>query len=249
MKITIFLMCYNEELLLPYTLKHYQDRFPSAKFVLVDNYSKDSSCEIAKENGVEIRQFDSGDKQCEEYMLYIRNTIWNDVKEGWVLMCDMDEWLEMTESQLMEEEERGSTIITTNGFSIIGNSKMSDLSDFDLFKYDKGIWDTNYSKRVLFKVPNVKINYWWGCHKCFPEGNIKYSDIGYTLKHMNYLGVEYLVEKHSRRYFRNEVMRSKGMNGHYTLEIDKIKVIFDKWLPQIVQMSIPPNENSWAYVT
>ena len=54
-------MCYNEELLLPYTLKHYRDRFPSAKFVLVDNYSTDRSCEIAKDNGVEIRQFNSAE--------------------------------------------------------------------------------------------------------------------------------------------------------------------------------------------
>jgi phosphotransferase system glucose/maltose/N-acetylglucosamine-specific IIC component len=33
MNITIFLLCYNEELLLPFALKHYRDRFPTAKFV------------------------------------------------------------------------------------------------------------------------------------------------------------------------------------------------------------------------
>jgi glycosyltransferase involved in cell wall biosynthesis len=248
MKITIFLMCYNEELLLPYTLKHYRDRFPSAKFVLVDNYSTDRSCEIAKENGVEIRQFNSGDKQCEEYMLHIRNTIWNDVTEGWVIMCDMDEWLEINEQQLTEEEEKGVTIITTNGFSILGNSGTTDLSDIDLFNYDKGIWDLNYCKRILFRVPDVRINYWWGCHQCFPAGNVKYSEAGYTLKHMNYLGLEYLIEKHRKRYYRNDVMRSRGMNGHYTLEVEKVKAIFDNWMSKSVSMHIKPTEGDWKIV-
>ena len=80
MNISIFLLCYNEELLLPYTLKHYKDRFPTAKFVLVDNYSTDRSCELAKENGMEIRQFQSSNCQNEETMMYIRNNIWNDIK-------------------------------------------------------------------------------------------------------------------------------------------------------------------------
>ena len=30
-------MCYNEEVLLPHTLQHYKNKFPNARFVLVDN--------------------------------------------------------------------------------------------------------------------------------------------------------------------------------------------------------------------
>ena len=133
MKINIFLLCYNEELLLPLTLKFYRQRFPSAKFILVDNYSTDRSCDIAKENNMEIRQFLTQDCQNEEIMMHIRNTIWNDVTDGWIIMCDMDEWLEITEEQLFEEENRGTTIITTKGINIVGESKKIDLSDIDIF--------------------------------------------------------------------------------------------------------------------
>jgi glycosyltransferase involved in cell wall biosynthesis len=237
MKITIFLMCYNEELFLLKTIKHYRDRFPNAKFVLVDNYSKDDTCKIATENGIEIRQFDSGDKQCEEYMMYIRNNIWNDVTDGWVIMCDMDEWLDITEEQLKEEEAKGVTIITTKGINIVADSKTIDLSDIDLYSLDEGVWENDFSKRVLFKVPDVRINYWWGAHQCFPEGNVKYSENEYVLKHMNYLGADYLEEKHRRRYERNEVMRNKGMNVHYFNERDKVINIFNSIYEKRVKLS------------
>lgn len=220
--ITIFLLCYNEELLISFTLKHYKDRFPTAKFVLVDNYSTDRSCEIAKENGMEIRQFESSNCQNEETMMHIRNNIWNDITSGWVIMCDMDEWLEISEKDLINEEEKGTTIITTKGYNIIGNSKTTDLSDIDLFTLNEGMEDNNFSKRILFKVPDVRINFWWGAHICHPVGNVKYSEKIYNLKHMNYLGADYLVEKHRKRYERNELMRYRGMNKHYSNERDNV---------------------------
>jgi glycosyltransferase involved in cell wall biosynthesis len=222
MNITIFLLCYNEELLLPLALKHYRDRFPTAKFVLVDNYSTDNSHNIAKENDMEIKQFESSNCQNEETMMHIRNNIWRDVTSGWVIMCDMDEWLEITEKDLINEEEKGTTIITTNGFNIVGNSKTIDLSDIDIFSLNEGVYNDNFSKRILFKVPDVEINFWWGAHTCRPLGNVIYSENIYILKHMNYLGAEYLVEKHRKRYARNELMRYRGMNGHYSNEQEKV---------------------------
>ncbi len=234
-------MCYNEELLLPQTLKHYRDRFPTAQFVLVDNLSTDRSCEIAKENGMEIRPFDSGNKQCEEYMLHIRNTIWNDVSDGWVIMCDMDEWLDITEEELQQEQNNGVTIITTKGINIVGDSKTIDLSDIDLSSLSEGVWSDDFSKRILFKVPDVRINFWWGSHKCFPQGNVKFSERNYILKHMNYLGQEYLVEKHRKRYARNELMRYKGMNNHYLNEHDKVVSVYKSIYDARVSLSTCPD--------
>ncbi len=229
-------MCYNEELLLPFTLKHYRNRFPSAHFVLVDNNSTDRSHEIAKENNMEIRYFDSENKQCEELMMHIRNTIWNDIQDGWVIMCDMDEWLEINEEQLLQEELKGTTIITTEGFEIIGDSTIQDLSDINIFELNKGVRSEDISKRILFKVPDVKINFWWGAHKCFPQGNVKYSESKYILKHMNILGQEYLIKKYKNRYDRNHKMRSRGMNCHYLIDHEKIIQYFNDMYKQRIDL-------------
>ena len=49
---------------------------------------------------------------------------------------------------------------------------------------------------------------------------------------MNFLGAEYLVEKHRKRYERNELMRYRGMNRHYSNEkakvIDSFNTMYNK---------------------
>ena len=52
----IFLLCYNEELMLPHTLKHYKTRFPNATITIFDNYSTDRSKQIAEEAGCLIQK-------------------------------------------------------------------------------------------------------------------------------------------------------------------------------------------------
>jgi hypothetical protein len=148
----------------------------------------------------------------------VRNTIWKQAKDGWIIMADMDEWLVITEKELEEEDRKGTTILTTQGFQIVGDSQTAALSDVTyttLSDLRHGFLDEHFSKRVLFKIPEVDIRFGWGSHTCDPVGTVVYSERTYLLKHMNYLGLPYLLEKHRRRYARNEHSRSRGMNGHY----------------------------------
>ena len=116
--------------------------------------------------------------------------------KGWVIMCDMDEWLDMTEEQLEEEDRKGTTIITTKGFNMVGESKKFDCSDIDLFEIKKGFYDENMSKRICFKYPEVSsIEFWYGAHLCFPQGHIVYSSESFLLKHYDILGEEYIIDK------------------------------------------------------
>ena len=113
MQVSIFLLCYNEELMLPYTLKHYRTRFPSATITIFDNYSTDRSATIAEEAGCRVIKYDSKEQQDEKLLIWIRSHLWKDyVDKGWVIMCDMDEWLNATEEDLKVEEAKGTTILT-----------------------------------------------------------------------------------------------------------------------------------------
>jgi len=235
MSISIFLLCYNEELMLPHTLKHYRTRFPNASITIFDNYSTDRSATIAEEAGCRVIKYDSKEQQDEKLLIWIRSHLWKDyVDKGWVIMCDMDEWLDATEEDLKAEEAKGTTILTTQGINMVGESTLADYSDIDLFDIKKGYLDDNMSKRICFQYPAISMEFWYGAHKCFPQGRIQYSQKTYFLKHYDFLGAEYLVAKHKRRYERNEVSRMNGINQHYMNEREKSLQIYRTALSKAV---------------
>jgi len=236
MKVHLFLLCYNEEVILPYTLRHYKKNFPNAEITIFDNYSTDRSVSIAEEQGCKIVKYDSNGQQDEVLLIGLRSHLWKKhMDKGWVIMCDMDEWLDMTEEQLEEEDRKGTTIITTKGFNMVGESKKFDCSDIDLFEIKKGFYDENMSKRICFKYPEVSsIEFWYGAHLCFPQGHIVYSSESFLLKHYDILGEEYIIDKRSKRYERNQINRMSGINGHYTFDKDTLRSVYKTYLENAI---------------
>lgn len=217
MKVNLFLLCYNEEDLLPNTLKYYRERFSDCNITIFDNYSTDQSSMIAKENGCRVVLYDTNGQQDEKRLIWVRSHMWKEyVTEGWVIMCDMDEWLDITEKELEKEDQKGTNVITTQGFNMVGESKTENAKDIDLFQINKGFYDDNFSKRICFKYPNISMEYWYGAHKAFPYGYVVYSENKYLLRHYSYLGEEYLINKNKRRYERNNMSREQGINLHYS---------------------------------
>jgi hypothetical protein len=67
------------------------------------------------------------------------------------------------------------------------------------------------------------MNYAPGSHSCKPIGKIKYSSNLYINKHMQYMGLKFITNKHVERHKRNELMRKKNWNIHYTNDVNIIK--------------------------
>lgn len=233
--INIFLLCYNEELMLPHTIHHYKTRFPSATITIFDNFSTDRSVEIATQAGCKVATYDSKGQQDEKLLVWVRSHKWKEfVQSGWVIMCDMDEWLDATEDDLRAEEIKETTILKTQGVNMVGESQVADYSDLQPADIRRGFYDDNMSKRICFFYPSISMEYWFGAHKCFPQGRVQYSEKTYLLKHYDFLGAEYLVEKHRKRYERNYLSRMNGMNGHYLNERDKTIKIYQEALARSV---------------
>jgi ribosome-associated toxin RatA of RatAB toxin-antitoxin module len=227
MDINIFLLCFNESALLPHTVNHYKKYLPSCKITIYDNESTDNSVEIAKKLGCSVVSWNSNNIHDENLQIELRNSIWKKCNSGWIIMADMDEFLCVTEIELMKENDLGTTILKIDGYDIIGESKTIDLTDVDLQKINKYIKNNYESKNLCFlREAIIDMNYGPGSHSCNPEGNIVYSSNVYINKHMSTLGLNYLINKQIKRYERNEKMRLKGWNTHYTQDIDKIKEMY-----------------------
>lgn len=237
--ITIYLLCYNEEVLLPNTIKHYRTRFPNAKFVIVNNESTDSSVKIATEAGCEIYEWPTGNISNIIKHTELKNNLWKTAETDWVIMADMDEWLEITEEQLDIESNNGVTIIRVKGIQIVAESKSLLLDDVDLHTLKNGFYDVWFDKCVCFKRSEItEMNFTRGAHKStpLPVTNRRYSKHLYYLKHMNFLGLPWYQEKIIARYNRTNFNRYRlRCSGHYT---NNIGVITERFA-RVINMSKP----------
>ena len=235
--VNVFVLCYNESILLPHTIKHYKTFLPSCKITILDNESTDNSVEIAKLYGCDVLSWSSENIINDHKYKFLKNNAWKFLKEGWVLVIDMDEWVCVTEDELIYEKSKGTTILKIQGLEMVGESNKTDLSDINLHNLKKHIENDEESKHLCFLREKINdMNYGMGAHFSFPRGIIKYSDKTYYNKHMSNLGLPFLLNKMQKRFERSEQMRKLGFATHYTNDEEKVKTIYKNMLDQCKEL-------------
>ena len=219
-RVHVFLMCHNEQTLLPFAVRHYRCCFPKCPITVFDNLSTDDSAKLAVQHMCTVVPWDSPvpGQLDEPTLTEVKNTLWRRyVQPGtWVIVCDMDEWLMADLSDLQEEDALGTTMLLTDGWQMVGESKKADLSDISPDKVTKGYREAAYSKQVCFKWDAVEPNWGHGCHEAFPTGRVVCSQRTYLLKHMSTLGGEFYAARNASRHPRMKDNREKyGWCGQY----------------------------------
>lgn len=224
-QITVFALCYNEAMMLPYFVRHYRFLFPGCKIVLYDNESTDQSVKIAGQLDCEVRTFETGGKLSDETYLAIKNNCWKTAETDWVLICDVDEHCLISRPALRDEAERGSTLIKFEGWNMV-NLK----DDLEIANIRNGVRAPSYDKAYLFNRKAIQeINYAWGCHKAYPVGNVKHSLKTYLCKHYKYINIDYMIKRHAHYAERMSDHNKKlGLGGHYEYPPDKIRAEFEE---------------------
>jgi glycosyltransferase involved in cell wall biosynthesis len=226
MNIEVYTICYNEEFMLPFFLKHYANIDGVSKIVIYDNYSTDNTIKIAKaftKCQVEIIYYDSNNQLNDEIYLNIKNDCWKKSQADWVIVCDVDELLYITNSESLLQIE--PIIFKTVGYQMISENLPSH-NDLITNQIQYGVQDDFYSKCVMFK-PNInEINFTPGCHKCFPSHEIINS--GFLLLHYKYISLDYVVDNYRLRLQRlSKVNIDKNYATHYLMTTDDIKKEFN----------------------
>lgn len=225
MKIDVFTTCYNEEIILPYFIKHYK-KFARNIFVY-DNNSNDASDYIMKASEIIVSKFDTGNKLDENVLINWRNNCWKNSNADWVIVCDTDEfiyhpnllnYLENTNNSIIfgRGYEMMSEVLPTTVGQIYDEIKTGYPTDEFISYNIEPYWKSNYSKAVLFRPSEIQeINYGPGSHYCTPIGNInanveelpveniiRYPIVkdGFKLLHYKYLSRDYVLYKNKRLY-------------------------------------------------
>lgn len=210
--IDVFAICYNEEYMLPFFIKHYKAL--GANITIYDNQSTDRSKEIIEQSGCNYRSYDSDNQIRDDLYLQIKNNCWKASKADWVIVCDIDELLEIPEHIDLSKY----SIINTNGYDMLGPPPER-----------MGVYNKMYSKHIMFRPDAInEINYKPGCHGCSPTGNVSGSKETLNLLHYKYISEDYLLERRKLYAGRlSEINKKHGWGSEYQeIEKEKISVIF-----------------------
>lgn len=203
--VTVYTVTYNEEVLIEFFIKHYRRMFPNCIIKIYDNYSTDDTVEIAKSFGCEIEYFmsqEGKDVFDDRAINEIKNNAWKNATTDWVVVCDSDELIQITQEELIEEERNGYNIIAPEGWHMINNKN----NIIDLENMERGWQDWSYSKKILFNKKFVSnMNYSYGAHTANPIGkNIKQTPPRkYVLTHYKFISKEYSKKRrdiHNKRW-------------------------------------------------
>ena len=216
MNITIHTICYNEEVILPYFIKWYRDKFPDCEIIIYDNFSTDNTVKIALENNCKVIQYDTNNKLSDSKYLEIKNNCWKDANTEWVIVCDADEFLDINSNNLNTNQ----TLFKSKGYNMCN---VDNITEYDTIRY--GIEAVQYDKVVCFNKTYIReINYTPGCHSCNPVGDVIYTDIRPKLLHMKFLNEDLLVEKYKSYASRlSDENLKQNWGYHYKSEEQNIR--------------------------
>jgi hypothetical protein len=217
--ISIYSPAWNESFLLGHYYRFYRQRFPDASFTIIDNESDDYTAPIATSLGMDIKVFKT-DNQYDEYtQMAVRTMCYKHIAKGWVLICDIDEWIDITQDQLWDEIEQGTTVIRTQGYDMCNVDNILDLT-----RVRHGVKNDDYSKHLMFDASKITDMKWvYGCHRSDPQGDVVYSKNVYNLYHMKYWNPEYLVNRYKSVNERRSDHSKRNDHGiHYAMSEEQI---------------------------
>ncbi len=219
-RVFVYTVCWNEEKLLPYFLRHYAAF--AEKIIVYDNGSTDASCQIVNDfPKAELRRFDTGGTFDDLANVAIKNEAYKETRgvADFVIVVDADELLYHPQiKELLQQYTRdGVTLPLIDGYNMFAWKFPTAARPItELVRYGRHApW---YSKRIIFR-PDVDINYNPCCHICHPAGPVVESPTAeLKLLHYHYMGYFYNLKKHrdrGRRLSQYNLKRNLGIEYHW----------------------------------
>jgi glycosyltransferase involved in cell wall biosynthesis len=213
----VYTICWNESFLLPHFFAHY-GKF-ARRIVVYDNGSDDGSQEIVRRLGGVLRTYNTRDQQDNEAMRHLKNNCWKESEADWVVVCDMDEFLQGHHRlAAFNPRECPAPVFLCEAWQIVTESPPTDFTTAT-----RGVRLPHFDKCLCFPPTLKAINYNHGCHKAEPTGDHIVSGI-LRLYHYNFLSEDYVVQRWKRYVPRmSQSDRDNHWGEHYLHSIQSIR--------------------------
>lgn len=215
MKVEIYTVVKDAMYILPYYIEHYKSSFPGCKINMFDNGSTDGTIEYCLEHGCTVTPF-------LEFKVYIRedihqklnNNIWKTSDADWIIVCDVDELIQITEDQVLKLDPK-INIIHFKGYNMVDKFNLKDPT-----KFNYGFPSLPYDKCCMFTRGVGEINYTQGAHECKPTKPV-YSKHQFKLLHYNkcWFNVQEFLKWHSK----GPKAVIENIYNNATKKLDKVK--------------------------
>lgn len=187
-KIAAFILCYNEEKILPHIITHYK-QFCEDVFIM-NNGSTDQSAIISQNMGAIVIDYDSSEIDELQYIQVKENCYKSHRdKYDYIIVCDADEFVYHPEIHRYIDDNRHVDVFKMSGYEMYYEN--FDFNNDDYKSVRLGAKSPGHNKSSLFKS-NVDIKYGIGCHQ---SKNLSFeSEI--ELRHLKFINIEYVVERY-----------------------------------------------------
>jgi len=204
MIIHVYAMCYNEEIMMPYFLRHY-NQFADKIFIF-DNHSTDKTAEIVDSNKKAKRiLYGRPDRLYDSDLIKMKNEEYKKSRgqADWVIIADVDEFVyHQNLAELLKRYKSDNIHLPkTAGYDMLGDDYPKTPGQL-YEEINQGVSESFYSKRAIFN-PELNVRYVEGAHKCFVSGKYYESPTAeIKLLHYRFLCKEFFVKTMERRQLR-----------------------------------------------
>jgi len=246
--VTAHILCFNESEILPYSLRHYS--LFCDKIVVHDAFSTDTSRDIARHYGAEVR-----DWHCKGVDDLVAKKTKEDAvmacKTDWCIAVDADELIYFPEGHyhtLSVYDADGVAVVKTKGYEMFSEEfPTTEQQIYDQVKF--GAPDQKwYGKAVLVASGRIRsITFGAGCHQTWAtlKDGSKWSDVQQPndpptfLLHCHHLGpIDRITKRYAGQQSRHSVSNIASKFGNFEAPakhaLDKRAMIMPK-LEQVIR--------------
>jgi hypothetical protein len=221
MKIHAYILAYNEEAILPFTLDYYSSFCD--KIIVYDNESTDSSDEIFKcYKNVSVVKWKSDTINELNYLQIKNNAYKNSRKDNvdYVIVCDCDEFLYHPNLvyKLEEFKQQGIDMPMVKGFEMI-SEKFPEYDGKLITKHIKEGCDNDFLNKNIVFNPMKDVTFGIGCHTNVSVDSFKTERAELIMLHYKFLSKEYVCNRYDVLEKRlSDFNKANGFGHHYNKE-------------------------------